>query len=652
MTAAPASAALANPLIGAAAAPPSSALADTGALGALRAGSTSGAAASDVALDVPSYHGLEPHLALEYDSGTGDGWLGPGWSLSGLHDITRISDGRGLADFLSSDRFQLDGTDLIACGGVQDPAHSPGCREGAASAGSTGCPTDTAMDQWAYYTTRDESDQLICRAWSAADPSRDEWSLTSPGGIRTTLSPGVTTSAGVLRFDETQEEDREGNTVTIHWQAADGQIPEPAEIDYSDVQISFTARPVTDAVAVAVPGQTRYISTRLAAVSVQADGTTARAYQITYRQSQDTGRPVISSIQQFGRGALVTADGQVSGPSLPAQTFGTASATPVSRWSEPTPTPLAVPTSGNHGGTGDFTTGIQQNPTSYREGIFLDSGLTGMVVRSDNPADCPARVPITLYRTIGASAVSENLTLPQGFCPVPGSTQPYPPPGPWWVADLNGDGIDDLVFEVFDSQGYSLAIYLADASGFSPLPILDPEPMALISSCAPGDLDGDGRAEMVCDYVDAANNEKFQVLDVTSDDQGAYAFDRPAPVVLGPAFFTGPQQIMIGDVNGDGRADLVRPITGGTDDIVYGTKWQLNEPLYQGFQTFLSQPDGSFAAPVTTWFDSATPGDWKRPILDMQLADLNGDGDMDIVATSLFLHTAVIASGISTGTGH
>ena len=644
-----------NASVGAAATAPNGTLADTGALGSLRAGSTSGAAASDVALDIPSYHGLEPHLALDYSSGAGDGWLGPGWSLGGLHYITRISAGRGLAGFLSSDRFQLDGTDLTACGGVQDTGHSPGCREGAASAGSTGCPMDAAMDHWAYYTTRDESDQLICRAWSAADPSRDEWSLTSPGGIRTTLSPGVTTSAGVLRFDETLVEDLQGNTVTVHWQAGDGQIPEPAEIDYPDVRIGFTARSVTDAVAVAVPGETRYISTRLAAVSVQAGGAMARAYEITYRQSQDTGRPVVSSIQQFGRGAVVASDGQVSGPSLPAQTFDTASATPAGRWTGPTTIPLAVPATGDRGSTGDFTTAIQQNPTSYRTGIFLDSGVTGMVVRRDNPADCGTSVPVTLYRTVGGPPVNVNLALPQGYCPAPASADSGATFGPWWVADLNGDGIDDVVLQLFSSEDTRLAVYLADPSeGFSPLPVLDPAAMTAVSSCAPGDLDGDGRAEMVCDYADSDGTEKFQVLDVTPDGQGS-ASSRPAPVtvpILYRLLFGFSQQIMIGDVNGDGRADLVEPITGGNTYISEGTQWDSTEPLYTGFQTFLSQPDGSFAAPVTTFFDGATPGDWKQPILGMQLADLNGDGNLDVVATAIRHLTAVIVSGISTGTGH
>src|SRR5262249_13611003 len=44
-----------------------------------------------IAIDVPAFHGIEPQLALTYDSGRGNGPVGVGWRLEGLSVIERAS---------------------------------------------------------------------------------------------------------------------------------------------------------------------------------------------------------------------------------------------------------------------------------------------------------------------------------------------------------------------------------------------------------------------------------------------------------------------------------------------------------------------------------------------------------------------------------
>lgn len=44
-----------------------------------------------IGIDVPAFHGLEPALALAYDSGGRNGFVGVGWRLSGLSVIERAS---------------------------------------------------------------------------------------------------------------------------------------------------------------------------------------------------------------------------------------------------------------------------------------------------------------------------------------------------------------------------------------------------------------------------------------------------------------------------------------------------------------------------------------------------------------------------------
>src|SRR2546427_7311730 len=84
----------------------------------------SGGASYTIPMQVPpGVAGMEPKLALTYNSQAGDGLLGMGWSLSGLSAITRCpqtfaQDGvKGGINYDSNDRFCLDGQRLIAISG-------------------------------------------------------------------------------------------------------------------------------------------------------------------------------------------------------------------------------------------------------------------------------------------------------------------------------------------------------------------------------------------------------------------------------------------------------------------------------------------------------------------------------------------------------
>ncbi|NOY50486.1 MAG: hypothetical protein GXO88_07995, partial [Chlorobi bacterium] len=71
---------------------------------------------------LPGRAGLEPKLALVYNSLEGDGSLGIGWSISGMQSITRGStnlyfeDAIDGVDFDNNDRFFLNGERLLKIG--------------------------------------------------------------------------------------------------------------------------------------------------------------------------------------------------------------------------------------------------------------------------------------------------------------------------------------------------------------------------------------------------------------------------------------------------------------------------------------------------------------------------------------------------------
>ena len=94
-------------------------------LGGQASVSESGAATYSIPIQVPpGTGGIEPKLALSYNSQTGNGLLGMGWSLSGLSAITRCGrtiaqDGvKGGVNFDANDRLCLDGQRLVAIAGT------------------------------------------------------------------------------------------------------------------------------------------------------------------------------------------------------------------------------------------------------------------------------------------------------------------------------------------------------------------------------------------------------------------------------------------------------------------------------------------------------------------------------------------------------
>lgn len=93
--------------------------------------SPSGAATYNIPIQAPpGLAGIEPKLALSYNSQSGNGQLGVGWNLSGLSAITRCpqtsaQDGvRTGVKFAASDRFCLDGKRLMLVSGTYGAAGS------------------------------------------------------------------------------------------------------------------------------------------------------------------------------------------------------------------------------------------------------------------------------------------------------------------------------------------------------------------------------------------------------------------------------------------------------------------------------------------------------------------------------------------------
>ena len=163
--------------------------------------------ADEVAVHAAAFYGIEPNLRFQYSSSAGNGFLGAGWSLAGLSEIRRVSDGRGAAGSTTRDVFLLDGMELLPC----DPAGAP-----SRLAQSPSCKYRLPAPLVAY-TTRIESHRRIAfdpgpaggewRIWStsgtlrryASAPTGVTWQIASVEDPPATASATATSSSAWVR---------------------------------------------------------------------------------------------------------------------------------------------------------------------------------------------------------------------------------------------------------------------------------------------------------------------------------------------------------------------------------------------------------------------------------------------------------------------
>jgi hypothetical protein len=188
------------------------------------------------------------------------------------------------------------------------------------------------------------------------------------------------------------------------------------------------------------------------------------------------------------------------------------------------------------------------------------------------------------------------------------------------IADYNADGKPDMAVPV----GTSVAVLLGNGDGTfgSPAYFLDGNASSIVSA----DFNGDGKLDIA-----AAGGSGLAILLGKGD--GTF---QPATF---PGISVG-SPLLTADLNGDGKADLVGPVV------------LLNQGFYYGdIQVLLGNGDGTFSA-----LAPFPPGNGLSFYYTaVALADLNGDGKLDVISLDEYLPTdnigATSANGIHLGKG-
>lgn len=221
---------------------------------------------------------------------------------------------------------------------------------------------------------------------------------------------------------------------------------------------------------------------------------------------------------------------------------------------------------------------------------------------------------------LGAPAFAENF-VPAPGSPIPAGNQPTVA----GVGDFNGDGRPDLA--ILNAYDNTVTVYLGKGDGtFTPGPtisgvgssdcILQDQP----SNCgiAVGDLNGDGHADLA--VTSGGDNTVIVLL---GHGDATFSPAAGSPITVG----TFPEAVKIADFNKDGLLDLV--VANAKDNTL---------------SILLGNGDGTFAAA------SGSPVTVGGFPFFLAVADYNGDGSMDVAATNQNDSTLSILLGNGDGT--
>jgi len=263
-----------------------------------------------------------------------------------------------------------------------------------------------------------------------------------------------------------------------------------------------------------------------------------------------------------------------------------------------------------YGANFSFNSVIEVNGTPLTTSYQSTTELWGFPSPNGNELGAPGVYSITVNDSASHSnAVTVTVYSPkqgpQPFVALPAySTGPQEIPTPIAMADVNGDGLADLIIGTTGGTS-NIAVLLGQSNGTLGAPSFLPGGAL---SLAAGDLNGDGFADIVAGNFPAVGTNNATASSITvllSDGSGNFTTGTTQT-------FTGtyPGPMVLADIMGTGRNDLL--VASVSPSVLY---------------LFPNQGNGTFGTPVNI----ATLGSDRW----FAVADFNGDGTLDIAYSGL-----------------
>jgi hypothetical protein len=542
-----------------------------------------GAFTTTYPIDVPPFHGIEPHLALRYTSSEEIDQLGVGWTLDGISQIERSAPHYGSPIYGNSDIFRLDGAELVRC--------ASGMVSASCGAG-------------ANFTTRVESYRKVTR--NNADNS---WTVIDPDGTQYHYLPvanwsGDKTSVVAVdfRFLLSTVTDPHGNSVAYSYSCTDAPNCSIYSISYNGTVIRFYWESRPDPVTYATGQILGQWSRRLHSIEVRVSGSTRRAYAISYTVpgiSSGTARSLVASIQEYGTDAAIDSDGTITGgTALPPAQYLYQSTSPT----------------------------YSQSPwTNYLAPKLVQGDFNG-----DGRQDFAWASGCTVYLELSSGSSFSRTSWPITSCGSSGYVGDPGTPHDYEVGDFNGDGRPDIA--VFYGPGltsshdaWSVPVLLNQGGSFHDVRWGNQIDSGVNDGLEfrIGDFNGDGMDDFLVESkVSASPNPSDSCFVVYLSTGSKFNADSQWQVTDGCR-----KRGEVLDINGDGRSD-----------IISFYRYQYNASTRMGSTGYLvlrsngtgfDQLVGTAQIPCDF---SGCGGSWRPSDPNWLRADINGDGKTDLVA--------------------
>lgn len=184
------------------------------------------------------------------------------------------------------------------------------------------------------------------------------------------------------------------------------------------------------------------------------------------------------------------------------------------------------------------------------------------------------------------------------------------------MGDVDGDGIDEYVIATHD-QGVVAIVHPAEGSGAPRVIELDAKPDTFVHEVEIGDIDGDGKSEIVATPSDRNDGTRSQPGEVV-----LHRFDGSTyrKTVVAAFTSTHAKEVLLTDVDGDGKAELFVVVEGEVSD------GRALRPVE--IRQYIPQRDGTFSYRVLARIED-------RQARFLLSGDLDGDGRQELVATAM-----------------